>query len=172
MRALRSRVRLVMLSVSLAAASLVCLALAPASASPREAVSEMIETSAAEDDEVPGDPARVDLQIVRGKQVIKHPGLIAETGRQVVLTMTEQGKQHAVAVLFEAVGEGAKSYRVTVDYKLEGQRVLEGSSQGAAREWVTVSGRNVKLKLKIDPDDTDKGDIDITPTDDPLEGIG
>lgn len=150
-----------MLISTLALASLVCLTPAPASAQ-----------ASAEEDEVPGDPARVDLQIVRGKQVIKHPGLIAETGRPIVLTMTEKGEQHAVALRFEPVAEGAKTYRVTVEYKHKGQRVLEGSSQGDARSWITVSGRNVKLKIKIDPDDTDKGDIDITPTDDPLEGIG
>ena len=96
-----------------------------------------------------------------------------------MLTLTETIKrkgesttrEHAVALRFDSAGEGA--YHFSVEYTVAGARVLAGVKDGGARQWISFAGPGgVTVKLRVDPSDTDKGDIDITPTDDPLEGIG
>ena len=124
-----------------------------------------------DDDEFVGDEAYVKLKLTHDGKTKTHPGYLALTGEEMILSMGKGDAAQEVSILLER-GED-QSWSATVAYKVGGAEVLSGTQTIRTKAWVAFKSADGKSKveLHVDPDSKGGDDIDLGKGNKPLDGL-
>lgn len=124
-----------------------------------------------DDDDFIGEDAWVKLKLTHAGKTHKHPGYLAVTEEEMILTMGKGGSEQEISIVLDKDDAGTWSAKVV--YKVGGTTVVTGSQDIRTKKWITFKSADgkSKLELHVDPDSNGGEDIDLGKGNKPLDGL-
>ncbi len=123
-----------------------------------------------DDDDFVGAEAWVKFKLTHGGKTHKHPGYLAMSEEEMILTMGKGGAAHEVSIL---VTEDGGRWSAKVAYKVGDKTVVTASKEIRTKKWVTFKSEDgkSKIELHVDPDSKGGEDIEVGKGKGPLDGL-
>ena len=140
-------------------------------AGPVSAADSMDDSMDDDDDDFIGEEAYVKLELSHGGKTRKHPGYVAVTDEEMILSMGSGDSAQEVSILLTH-GEG-DTWNATVRYSVGGTAVVTGKQDIRTKKWIAFKSEDGKssLKLHVEPGGKGGEDIDLGKGNKPLDGL-
>ena len=123
------------------------------------------------DDEFVGDEAYFKLKLTHGGKTRTHPGYLAVTDEEMILSMEQGERTHEISIVLARSEEG--QWNAKVAYKVGDKTVVTGARDIATKKWLKFKSEDGKsvVEIHVDPDSKGGETLDLGKGNKPLDGL-